>query len=307
MTVTAQNAFDIAMDLMSEREDTGVIDATKTKEYNVKSPSILTILQFELIKQGDIFSTHEISNKPIENLLGYKSNFDITDFTGTELTYEGQGSAQAYYFEVDNDCTVYVEDYTNGWNTLTTITPTPTASGFTAYSGVVTPTSGATKSRLRFTGSYYFKTVNRALFDVPFASASDVPDYRPWVKKQMPTDFNSVDEIIKEEERSYSQDASYKWEGKRDLYMDYYYDGNIRIVYRPVPSVVTALTDTLQVDDVTARTILPYGLAAHLLIEENPTSAGFFQQRYEELRSKAMMKHPASDEGITNVYGGFDG
>ena len=39
----------------------------------------------------------------------------------------------------------------------------------------------------------------------------------------------------------------------------------------------------LDLDDNLAQTVLPYGLAAHLLLGENVTAASFFQQRYTEL------------------------
>lgn len=306
MPVSAQEVFNLAMDLIDERLDTGLIGEADTKTYNVKTPGLLTLLQAELVKQGDVFSTYEISNKSIESILG--GNFDVQAFEGNERIFECSGSAKAYYFEVDDAATVYVEDFTNGWNILATINATPTASGFTPFKGVVTPTSGATRSRLRFAGNYYYRSVNRALFSVPIADGSKVPVYRPWVKKQMPADFKSVDEIINETaDKSYVKDADYKWEGRRDLYISYFYDGNIRIVYRPVPGVISALTDSMQVDDITARTIMPCGLAAHLLLTENPDVASFFQQRYEELKKDAIPQQAASEEMITNVYGGFDG
>lgn len=305
MAVTAQDVFSIAMDLIDERLDTGLLSESDTISYKVKTPGLLTLLQAELIKQGDIYSSYEMSNYPVTNLLGYNSEFDIRTFEGTEFTRECAGSAKSYYFEVDDDATVYIEDFTAGWNTLATINAAPTSSGFTSYSGIVTPTAGATRSRIRFGGSYYYRTVNRALFGVPFASAGDVPVYQPWVKKQMPSDFKSVNEIIEEKCQSYSQSSAYKWEGRRDLYMDYYFEGKLRIVYRPVPSVVTLMTDTLQVDDVTARTIMPYGLAAHLLLTENADSAAFFNQRYEELKVAASKQPPSSSEMIVNLYGGF--
>lgn len=305
MTTTAQQVFDIAMDLIDERLDDGTISASDTLDYNVKTPGLLNVLQSELIKQGDLYSTHSISNKPVSNLLGDYSGFDIVAYEGDELTYECAGSAKSYYFEVDNDATVYIEDYTSAWNTLATVSATPTASGFTAYSGLVTPTSGATRSRIRLGGSYYYRIVNRALFKVPFASSGDIPTYRPWVLKQMPSDFKSVDEIVNEEGSSYNQNAGYKWEGKRDLYMDYYYDGNIRIVYHPVPTLITALTDTLQLDDVTARKVLPYGLAAHLLLSENPEQASFFNGRFNEMKADESKKQPSSIEQIVNLYGTF--
>lgn len=307
MTVTAEDIFEIAMDLIDERLDTGALDEDATISYRVKTPGLLTILQAELIKQGDMFSSYEISNYPVPNLLGNGAHFNVIPYEGTEITYECAGSVKAYYFEVDNDATVYIEDYTDDWNTLATVSAAPTASGFTAYSGVVTSTNGATRSRIRFGGSYYYRTVNRALFGVPFASSNDVPVYQPWVKKQMPDDFKSVHEIIEAYPTSYYQTgAAYKWEGRRDLYINYNFDGKIRIIYRPVPGTIADIEDEMQVDDVTARTILPYGLAAHLMLNENAAAAGFFQQRYEELKRDASRMPPNASEQIENVYGGFD-
>ena len=55
-----------------------------------------------------------------------------------------------------------------------------------------------------------------------------------------------------------------------------------------------------------AVTVMPYGLAANLLVDENPTAASFFQQRYEELRSTYLAKSPATISDIENVYGGVE-
>ena len=118
-----------------------------------------------------------------------------------------------------------------------------------------------------------------------------IPDYRPWIKVEMPDNFKSLDMIVKEySDKQYTLDNSYKWEARRDLYINYFYKGNIRIVYRPVPIPLTTIDDELQVDDVTGRVIIPYGLAAHLLLDENQDSASFFQQRYEELKKTSRGK-----------------
>ena len=49
---------------------------------------------------------------------------------------------------------------------------------------------------------------------------------------------------------------------------------------------VESMEDAIPVGDSSyALGALPYGLAANLLVDENPTAAGFYQQRYEELRA----------------------
>ena len=320
MSTTVNQVFNITMDLIDERTDAGTLTDSDVVSYRVKTYNLLNLLQAELLKQGDVYSEYEISNKPVDNKLGYNSGFTVEQFTGTDVSFEGDSPTKAYYFEADNIGIVYIEDYTGVWNTLETVNTT-TSFGFTPYKGVVTPTSGATRSRIRFSGTNYYRNVNRALFNVPFATSADVPDYRPWIKKTMPSDFKSVDQIVSEyvdlannTYGQYAKDANYKWEGRNNLYMDYFFNGSIRIIYHPIPELLTFsnignssedLNQLLTVDDITARTILPYGLAAHLLLTENSASASFFNQRYEELKFEGTRQQPASAEQIINIYGGI--
>lgn len=51
---------------------------------------------------------------------------------------------------------------------------------------------------------------------------------------------------------------------------------------------------------------LPYGLAAALLVDENPSAASFYQQRYEELRAWYIARAQASAGDIVNLYGGIE-
>jgi hypothetical protein len=301
MATTARQVFNIAMDLIDERLDSGAISESDTKSYNVKTPGILTTGQYELMEVGDLYKTFEISNKPIPSMYGLLTGFEVVEFKGDELTYPINGSCKAYYFEADGPGTVYIEDYNGAWNTLATVTIGDITS-FTAYKGIVTPSSGATQSRMRFAGDYYYRITNRALFSYPL-QAERVPDYRPWVKKQMPDDFKSVDQIINEHpQRQYTKDTNYKWEGRRDLYFNYYYEGNIRVVYKPVPSRIETLDDVLQIDDITATTVLPFYLATILMLDENPNLASYFNGRFSELKTMATLPKPASEESIVDVY-----
>lgn len=74
---------------------------------------------------------------------------------------------------------------------------------------------------------------------------------------------------------------------------------------RPVLMSLTDLYTTIDLDDYCAGTVMPYGLASHLLLDENPSTAGFCQQRYEDLlrglQSGRGMR--AESEDIVDVYG----
>lgn len=70
---------------------------------------------------------------------------------------------------------------------------------------------------------------------------------------------------------------------------------------------VTSLEDMVPTADINyALSALPYGLAANLLIDENPTAASFYQQRYEELRAYYLSRQEADVGDITNLYGGIE-
>lgn len=72
---------------------------------------------------------------------------------------------------------------------------------------------------------------------------------------------------------------------------------------RPICPVIEAFEKIIQLDDYICQSVMPYGLAAQLLLDENPSAAAFLQQRYEELRDKLARGLPQMAESITDVYG----
>lgn len=70
---------------------------------------------------------------------------------------------------------------------------------------------------------------------------------------------------------------------------------------------VESMEDVVPVGDTSyALGALPYGLAANLLVDENPSAAGFYQQRYEEMRAYYLARMQAVTGDIVNVYGGIE-
>lgn len=68
-----------------------------------------------------------------------------------------------------------------------------------------------------------------------------------------------------------------------------------------MPSPILSFDDEIDLDDYDCQTVLPYGLAAHLLLDENTATANFFQQRYDELKRRS--KRVSGSEDIEDVYG----
>lgn len=69
---------------------------------------------------------------------------------------------------------------------------------------------------------------------------------------------------------------------------------------------ITDFESPLPLDDPICQGVLPYGLAAHLLLEENPASASWFQQKYAELLREARRCRPVAAQGIEDIYGGIE-
>lgn len=65
-----------------------------------------------------------------------------------------------------------------------------------------------------------------------------------------------------------------------------------------VPSIITDLSQILLLSDRISLSVLPYGLAAHLLIQEDVNAASYFNGRYDELKRKI----PTTVEPIIDVY-----
>ena len=75
---------------------------------------------------------------------------------------------------------------------------------------------------------------------------------------------------------------------------------------RPVCREITDFTTPIGMDDGICQGVLPYGLAAHLLLDENPDVAAYFSQRYQELLFQFRNGIPAAVEDIEDLYGGIE-
>lgn len=293
--MTGQSIFDITMTLIDEAPLNSVFDVSNTADYKEKAPYLLNTIQTELLSMSDYFKTFQVSRKMIIPTIG---SFDTKVHDTTDISVEGNVS-KAYYFEVCGNGTAYLEDYTGTWNTISTITFDTTVN--TAYSGLITPTSGATRTRIRFSGSYYYTFTNYALFKETFDVITKIPTYRPYVKITMPTDFDSLNEVITED-GDYVLGIDFKFEGK-DMYIPYDFEGNMRIIYRPILTMITALTQTLELDGSLCRSVIPYGLGAKLMVNENSDIAQYLQNVYDELKQTMKKKRPAERTKIIDYYG----
>lgn len=68
----------------------------------------------------------------------------------------------------------------------------------------------------------------------------------------------------------------------------------------PVP--IKTLEQSVQIDDIKANTLLTNGLAANLMLHEDKALAGYFEQRYEELKGMFLKPNPKTPETREDKY-----
>ena len=74
---------------------------------------------------------------------------------------------------------------------------------------------------------------------------------------------------------------------------------------RPICRQITDFQQLIELDDYICRSVLPYGLAAALLISEDQEAAAYCERRFNELKSSLKLGNPGEFEEIQDVYGGI--
>lgn len=197
MSTTAEQVFQIAMAIADEIPDSGSFTSSDMTSYKVRTPYILTMLEAELLKNGEIFNTYTITDD-----------------------------------------------------------------------------------------------------EAPFSTAS-TDDY--WITIAMPSDFKQLKEIITMDTDGRYVEVNFRWQDKNNLVFPAQFEGTLTIVYYAIPTVISALTDTLHVDDVTARTLLPYALTSELFKTEDETIYQYANARYQQLKQSAKQAVQFGD--IADYYG----
>lgn len=75
---------------------------------------------------------------------------------------------------------------------------------------------------------------------------------------------------------------------------------------RPICPEIMDYETPIFLDDGICQGVLPYGLAAHLLLDENPDVAAYFNQRYTELLAEYRKGIPTASDDISDLYGGIE-
>lgn len=299
MSVTVLDVFTKARALLDEYTDDGaVIPDAEILDFKSRAIVYADMAQKELFTLGNYFSTYEFTRKPIKNLVG--NNFQIKEFTGETQYFPSEDGieAKSYYVEADGTHTILIQEYEGGsWSTLETNSATTTQ--MTAYKGNLLLSTSGNKVRIVASGTNWYQFQNIALFEYSF---DIVPDYKPWVKYSMPSDFASLESYIIESDKKYVEAIDYKWEKFKDFYVSWWFDGTVRINYRPFPTTITNISDEFEIDDPSAS-IIAYFIASKLATSEQQSLVNYFEQKFDQLKYELNYNRPAREQEIQNVYG----
>lgn len=315
---TARNIFNKSISIIDELSDTGAISDSQVKEYSSRAPYLLDLFQKEMAKSGDFFKTFELVCTRKKNILGDLNQMGIIkENNGITESLSGIG-ANCFYLEVDGDCTISFREngqpmtgkysFNSGPETSfagsINITVPQGTTSFLPIKGILNTLNPDSTITMTISGLYFFRHNNRALCANKYKTVSQVPDFKPWIRIKMPSDFKSRTQIINEHEPwQYTDSGNHKWEGSNELYVLFSYEGIIRIKYIPVPKEITSLDQTLEIDTITAQAGAYY-LAEHFAIaDQNDELARMCRSKYKELKMESMLKNPLTPSEIKDVYG----
>lgn len=298
-----QAVYERALSLLDSITKQGAlnVNAEENQEYKVRAPSLIDIIQRELMFDSSNTKIFEVSLPKIKNLLG--NNFEEYEFIGNDLVFETEETARAYYFEVNAPCTVEIWYFTvTNW-TLSETIQCINEDGYKSYSGALVSPYGASKTKFVFKGHYHFKCANIAFYDVPYRPGS-VPDYRPYHEIEMPNNIREIVGATLEQGEMIYKDLPLKFEkGRSKVYVKQNTYGRIRIEYRAIPNEITSLEQELEVDDRTAS-IMSYKLAELLVAPEmNEELAERYRKYFDRLKEALYTPKPTIIQPIIDVYG----
>jgi hypothetical protein len=122
-----------------------------------------------------------------------------------------------------------------------------------------------------------------------------------WVPYVLPSDLGDIDSIVIDDSR-YSSSTVTRLEGFNTLYISPFFEGELRVIYKPKPQRYTDVSTELPINSPVAEQYMVFYVAAKIAITDLPDYANFFEQKANELKFMSMKAQPASEESIVDVY-----
>ena len=314
---TGEEIFERAMAVMDEISPNGTLNPDDIAEYKAKAPMLLDIWSRRMTRIAGVKKTFEISCFRKKNLLGDLNQLgQIIENNAEKQEYTAKG-ANCFYLDVDGDCTITFKENggslsgkysfnggeeTDFTDTINITIPNGTTS-FLPLRGILSPQSQTSTITMTIEGTSYFRHNNRALSPYKYSSALKVPDFRPYYKVKMPDDFVSRSQVISEHPQFEYQEGSpsIKWEDK-DLYVRFAYEGLVRVVYTALPAKITSLDQTLEFDENTAMSAVPYLVKHFAMADMNEEMAREAKEEFAQMYVDLHTNEPLTPTEIIDVY-----
>lgn len=142
------------------------------------------------------------------------------------------------------------------------------------------------------------------LYNIVEYENTDSSNVQKWTKFSLPNALKSIKETLFENDDEQISTVNYKIFGKSDIYIYFVETGKMRILYVPIPEKITALTQTLEIDDITSMSGAYYLAESFFRADQNDTAADSARDKFRELKRESMVKEPAGSEEIIDVYAG---
>ena len=123
-----------------------------------------------------------------------------------------------------------------------------------------------------------------------------------WTKVALPSDFRNIRDVVFEDEDMQLPPVQYKQFGMTDLYIYYTQTGTLRLLYAPTPDKITALTQTLPIDESIATALAYYNAEHFALADQNDTLAARCKAKFDELVKKLALPVKPAPSSIIDVY-----
>jgi hypothetical protein len=129
----------------------------------------------------------------------------------------------------------------------------------------------------------------------------DADDNNKWILCSLPIDLKRIREIMFVDSDSNISSIPYKKFGVEDIYLYFPDLGTARMLYVPIPVKITALTQTLAVNDSIATSGAYYLAEQFALADQNAELAQRCREKFNKLQKQ--IPQPFNAAGIIDVYG----
>lgn len=233
--------------------------------------------------------THNIPKE----VLNYQT-FETFNIINDDLVVSGIGS-KAYYFEVNNTCTIKIQSFDEEWEDIETIEHTSTIyNQYTSYKKRITNENNKPIRIIFEADGTFYNVRNIALYNIKFASDEEVLDNTRKQKYNLSDSIDDFYKIISIEFESLNNPGKYNSdfiiEGDNTLIIDKNLNGNFIISYQAYPDKITDKTKDNYKFNMSGEMIslLPLYIASEIYKDDDISMATMYRNQFELGLDKVM-------------------